>query len=244
MTHNNWEYTKQCIDSIKKNTHTPYKILVIDNASTDGTIEKLRKDRTIYHIENSCNLGFSKGFNLGLILVDTPYFVLANNDIVVADNWLSRMIYHINTDKNLVVLGPRSNYVSGPQMVKSVPYNSTKSFEAFAKTVSISNIDPVTYFPRIVFFLTLFKKEVLEKVGFLDEIFGQGNFEDDDYCLRVARAKLKTAYTNTTFIHHYGSQSFKKDPQAFAKILNTNKELFMRKWKFDSIEDYYKQLSK
>ncbi|GAH97405.1 unnamed protein product, partial [marine sediment metagenome] len=71
-------------------TKAPYKILVIDNGSTDGTVEHLRADKQILHIENSFNLGFGRGFNLGLVVVDTPYFVLSNSDVIVTKNWLSR----------------------------------------------------------------------------------------------------------------------------------------------------------
>ena len=230
LTHNGWEYTKKCIDSIKKKTRIPHKILVIDNGSTDGTVEKLRKDTSLFHIENSCNLGFSKGFNLGLMLVDTKYFVLCNSDVVVSDAWLSRMIYHIDEDKDLMLLGPRSNYVSGPQIIKDVPYTDDATLDKYANSFAKPVANPITYFSRIVFFLTLFKSEVLQKVGFLDEIYGQGNFEDDDYCMRCAEKKLKTAYDNTVFIHHYGSTGFKKNVEEFRALLNKNKNLFMKKW--------------
>lgn len=230
LTSNGWEYTKQCIDSIKRNTRAPYKLLVIDNGSTDGTVEGLRKDRTIFHIENSCNLGFSKGFNTGLVLVDTPYFVLCNNDVVVTKDWLTAMIRHIELDKDLVVLGARSNYVSGPQVVKDIPYTDKKSLEAFAKRLSNLEQPAITYFFRIVFFFTLFKKEVLQKVGFLDEIFGKGNFEDDDYCVRVGLKKLKTAFDNTVFIHHYGGMFYKGDIEASNKLILENRKKFMDKW--------------
>lgn len=236
LTFNDWEYTKKCLDSIKRNTHTPYKILVIDNGSTDGTVENLRKDHSIYHIENTSNLGFSKGFNIGLMLVDTPYFVIANSDTVVTDGWLGRMIYHIDEDKDLMLLGPRTNFITGPQKIKNVPYTNEKSLEAFAKRQFNLEIQPITYFPRIVFFFTLFKAEALQKVGYLDEIFGKGNFEDDDYCMRVAAKKLKTAYDNTVFIHHYGSTGFNKNTEEFRELLNKNKELFMQKW---NLTEYY-----
>lgn len=230
LTSDGWGYTKLCINSIKKNTHAPYKLLVIDNGSTDGTIEELRKDRSIFHIENSCNLGFSKGFNTGLGLVNTPYFVLCNNDVVVTNNWLTAMIRHIELDKDLVVLGARSNYVSGPQLVKDIPYTDEKSLEAFAKRLSNLEQPAITYFFRIVFFFTLFKKEVLQKIGHLDERFGKGNYEDDDYCVRVSLKKLKTAYDNTVFIHHYGGMFYKGDIEASNKLILENRKKFMDKW--------------
>ena len=115
-------------------------------------------------------------------------------------------------------------------MIKNVPYKDEKSLEAFVKTVHVGNVGPITYFPRIVFFFTLFKSEVLQKVGYLDEIFGMGNYEDDDYCMRVAVRKFKSAYDNTTFIHHYGSTGFKKNIEEYHALLEKNRKLFMQKW--------------
>ncbi len=244
LTYNGWEYTKQCIDSIKRKTQAPYRILVIDNGSTDGTIEELRKDRHIFHIENSHNLGFSKGFNIGLMVVETPYFVLSNSDVVVTNEWLTTMIKHIELDKDLVVLGPRSNYVSGPQAIKDCRYQNDIQLDIFAQRQARNSDDPLVCFPRIVFFFTLFKSMVLQRIGFLDEIFGKGNFEDDDYCIRIAKKKFKCAYDNAVFIHHYGSKSFNKNPQEFKELLEVNGQKFMKKWGFNNINEYYEYLRK
>ena len=243
LTYNGWGYTKQCIDSIKRHTHTPYEILVIDNGSTDGTVEELRKDRTLYHIENSCNLGFGKGFNIGFAKVDTPYFVLCGSDVIVTDGWLTEMIKHIELDKDLMLLGPVTNKTSGPQKVEGAEYTNIKALEAFTKDRTKYITDHITYCRRIVFFFTLFKTEALHRVGFLDEIFGIGNYEDDDYCMRTYRAKLKTAFDNTVFIHHYGSQTFKNNKIDFTALMDENKKKFMDKWKFGSIEEYYDYLN-
>lgn len=230
LTLNCWRYTAQCLGSIKARTFTPYKILVIDNGSKDETINELRKDPTIFHIENSCNLGFGRGFNIGLELVNTPYFVIANNDTVVTNNWLGRMIEHINTDDKLVALGPVSNYVSGPQLIKNVPYTTEKTLESYAKNRLQYITELITYHIRIVFFFTLFRSDVMTKIGLLDERFDIGNFEDDDYCMRIAMNKLRAAIDNTVFIHHYGSQSFRENELNYTKIMEDNKKKFQEKW--------------
>ena len=229
LTHNQWQYTKMCIDSIKRKTQTPYKILVVDNGSTDETVKALRHDPTIYHIENTHNLGFAAGFNVGLYQTDTPYFVLCNSDVVVTPGWLHNMIFHIASDEKLLLLGARSNHVSGPQIVKNVPYKNDTELDTYAKTFTTNRETPLTYFHRIVFFFTLFKREALHKVGFLDEIFGKGNFEDDDYCLRLAKKGFKAAYDNTVFIHHYGSRGFMQNPNEYRALLEKNKKLFLAK---------------
>jgi len=230
LTYNCWRYTAQCINSIKERTRAPNKILVIDNGSTDKTVHELRKNPTIFHVENSQNLGFGRGFNVGMELVDTPFFVICNSDVVVTKNWLTKMILHINTDENLVALGPVSNYVSGPQLIRDIPYNNEATLEAFARERVKLIPKPLRYFHRIVFFCTLFKSVVMQKIGLLDERFEIGNFEDDDYCMRIALAKLRAAIDDTVFIHHYGSQSFRENEIDYKKTMELNKRKFMQKW--------------
>jgi len=231
LTFNAWAYTKQCLDSIKAKTKTPHKILVIDNGSTDETIAELRKDKEIFHIENSQNLGFARGFNIGLELIDTPYFVISNSDVVVTSNWLNAMISHMNLDKEIIALGPVSNYVSGPQLLRGGTYQDENELENYAQGIRQKIVRVFTYCPRIVFFFTLFKSKVLSKIGLLDEQYELGNFEDDDYCMRIHLNKLKTAFLNTVFIHHYGHKTFEHNNIDFAKTMEENKKRFLMKWK-------------
>ena len=230
LTLNCWRYTLTCLNSIKAKTHAPHEIIVIDNGSTDETITELRKDITIYHIENSYNLGFARGFNVGLDLIDTPFFALCNNDIVVSSYWLTTLLKNLTSDKELVAVGPVSNYVSGPQLIQNINYDTPKSFEDFSQYRRRAIAKPLYYFPRLVFFCTLFRSDVIQKVGFLDERFEIGNFEDDDYCRRIAIAKLKTAIDTSVFIHHYGSQTFRENEINYNKIMEENKEKFFKKW--------------
>jgi len=242
LSHNTWRYTKEAIERIKSNTVIPHKILVIDNGSTDGTIEHLREDNAIYHIENSHNIGFAAGFNVGLGVIDTPYFVICNSDVVVTQNWLKRMTEHLNEDPEKMSIGPRSNYVSGPQIVKGCTYKTANELIGFAKRFDSGNAAPTENFKRLVFFCTLFKSEVLRKVGYLDEIYEGGNYEDDDYCMRIIKKGFKCAIDNTVFVHHYGSQTFKQNKIDFAKTMNTNGQRFMRKWGFKNMEEYFNYL--
>jgi GT2 family glycosyltransferase len=230
LTYNGWRFTKQCIDSIKQRTFAPYHILVIDNGSTDETVQELRKDRTIFHIENTCNQGFARGMNIGIELVHTPFFVLSNSDVVVTLGWLSMMLKHMKTDKDLMVLGPRSNYVSGPQECANVPYKTDAEMLKYAESRTANITTPLSYFFRIVFFFALFRTETILRVGFLDERFALSNYEDDDYCMQIASKNLRAAYDNTVFIHHWGRVTFKENKRDWNNELSTNRAIFMAKW--------------
>lgn len=244
LTWNGWAQTRQCIASIKARTSIPYKILVIDNGSTDETISELRADEEILHIENSHNLGFARGFNIGLHCIDTPYFAICNNDLVVTDGWLGAMKYHIEEDEKLVCVGPMSNHVSGPQLVQSCQYNDEASLAEFALRRTRAAQNPLLYFQRIVFFCTLFKTGVLTACGLLDERYEYGNFEDDDYCMRIAKAGLLSAIDTSVFIHHYQGTTFRENNLDYGRITEENKAKFLKKWGFTNIGQYFQLLEK
>ncbi len=86
---------------------------------------------------------------------------------------------------------------------------------------------------RLIGYCMLIKKEVIDKVGLLDEIFTPGNFEDDDYSLRMRKAGYKLMLCKNSFIHHFGSASFEKISKEFSELLIKNRKKFFEKWGFD-----------
>jgi len=226
LTYNGWEMTERSLLSLQENTNLPYKLVIVDNGSSDSTIYNLRKDPTVFHIENKRNLGFAAGCNIGLELVDTPYFVLVNNDVLFTEGWLEKLVHGVEKDKDYLAAGPVSNCVSGPQQLLFAKYNTTEEMEKFAAARPKDVAHPVTQLNRLAFFCVLFKTEALEKVGFLNEIFFPGNFEDDDYCLRLQRAGYKLGMVNDCFIHHWGSQTFKLNSIDHKAAMETNRKAF------------------
>lgn len=223
-------YTQRCIQSIKENTRTPHKLIIIDNGSTDGTQKWLLERSDLYNINSDQNLGFAAGFNLGLDVVETPYFALVNNDVIVTDGWLSRMLKTIKSSKRVGIVGPTSNHVSGPQLDPGAKYTNLQGMNRHAQKVQQENQGKVQQFPRIVFFCTLFRSELIETVGLLDPIFGIGNFDDDDYCRRSLAKGYKHLIDRSVFIHHYGEVTFRAHGYNFERIMKNNLALYKQKW--------------
>ncbi len=87
---------------------------------------------------------------------------------------------------------------------------------------------------RIVGLCFLFKREVLNKVGLLDELFTPGHFEDDDYCYRARLQAFRLMVAGDSFIFHHGSSSFNQQGEGAVKaLLETNLNKFINKWGFD-----------
>ncbi len=234
-TYNQLDYTKTFYDSVIKNTNQSYEIIFVDNSSTDGTkeyLESVLKEKdNVKVIFNDENLGFPKAINQVMPLAQGKCIVVANNDIVVTKGWLERLTAVADSDNSIGIVGPVSNLVSGLQKDNEAKYKSIEEMFDYADKVALKNTGQTLNFPRVAFLCTLIKKEVIDKIGGLDERFSPGNYEDDDFCLRAQLAGYKTVIAKDVFIHHFGSRSFKANGnQKYSERLKTNEKIFVDKW--------------
>jgi GT2 family glycosyltransferase len=240
LTFNQLEYTKKCLQSIAQYTSVPYELIIVDNGSTDGTAQFL-ENYANEHVNckvilNKENLGFAGGNNQGIAAARGDYILLLNNDVIVTRDWLERLIAHIESDENIGMVGPVSNFVSGHQLVENTGYrkNLNKMHE-FAKNHFQNNVGITQDIMRLVGFCLLIKRHVLDIIGGLDENYGNGNYEDDDLCLRSRIAGFRNIIARDVFIHHYGSMTFKGNKIDYTDSLEGNRRRFSDKWK-DIIE--------
>jgi GT2 family glycosyltransferase/MoaA/NifB/PqqE/SkfB family radical SAM enzyme/cytochrome c-type biogenesis protein CcmH/NrfG len=240
LTYNQMSYTRKCLESIIKNTQVPFELIVVDNSSSDGTVEYLESELTqlisedrLRVIKNNENLGFAKGNNQGIMASKADYIMLLNNDVVVTQGWLSRMIACAEKDPMIGIVGPKSNYVSGPQLVENVSYDTKdlNGLERYADEFAENNLGKTTPFLRVVGFCMLIKRAVINKIGGLDTRYGLGNFEDDDFSLRAKLAGYESRIAEDCFIHHFGNRTFMAAQIDYKKSLHNNWEIFKWKWR-------------
>jgi|GEM_PF-1641380 len=241
VTYNQIEYTLKCIESIERFTTVNYELIIIDNASNDNTISAIKDKEKITIIQNKENLGFPNAVNIGIRAAAGKHILILNNDTVVTKGWLDRLIDVADSNEKIGIVGPISNIVSGVQIDKNAKYQSIEEMHKYAEKVSKENKGQVQQFPRVAFLCTLIKREVINKIGGLDERFSPGNFEDDDFCLRAQLAGYKTVIAKDVFIHHYGSKSFKANGEAaYAERMKINQQKFVAKWGADPNEIWLK----
>lgn len=237
---NQIEYTKKCLKSIDQHTTVPHELLLVDNGSTDGTREYLQKySETRAHVQlivNDKNLGFAAANNQAFKKSGGECLLLLNNDVVVTEKWLEKLLEHIEKSPDTGMVGPMSNAVSGPQLVQKVPYGSSmNAMQSFARDFTARHSGKTTESMRLVGFCLLIKKEVIDVIGGFDEHYISGNFEDDDLCLRSFIAGYRNIIAHDVFIHHYGSMTFKGNAIDYQATMKGNLEYFTGKWK-DIIE--------
>jgi GT2 family glycosyltransferase len=136
---------------------------------------------------NEVNRGFPSAANQGIQAATGRQILLLNNDTIVTTGWLRRMLRALHSDARIGLVGPCSNYVSGTQQI-TVGYDGLEGVDGFAWDRGKAYDRVVSDTHRVVGFCLLIRREVVDKIGLLDERFSPGNFEDDDYCLRAIEA--------------------------------------------------------
>lgn len=233
VTYNQWAVTEQCLRCLahaqRAYPKTKIEVIVVDNASADGTPANLRRVPGLRVIANKKNLGFAKGNNVGLAAARGHEAVLLNNDTLVAPDWLERLRDHAAAIPDAGVIGPSTN-TETHQALPGIAYNSLPEFYALNKRLGAEargTWGPVAKISGLCFYLT---RAALDRVGTLDEGFGLGYFEDDDYCLRVVDAGLKLVWAKDLYVHHYGSMSFEGASISREKHLAKGHARFIFKW--------------
>lgn len=236
LTYNQLEYTKQCIESIRSYTKPgTYELIIVDNASTDSTREWIQEQKDINAVLNEENLGFPKGCNQGIEISKGDNILLLNNDVVVTNNWLENLISALYSDDSIGAVSCVTNHCSYKQTVPTY-YKNINEMQEFALSFNHSDSKKWEERLKLVGFCLLLKKAIIQEVGLLDELFTPGNHEDDDYSIRIRLAGFKLLLCKDTFIHHYGSVSFKTQEQdvKYRQLLRKNEQKFQQKWGFDS----------
>ncbi|MGF6353641.1 GT2 family glycosyltransferase [Paenibacillus sp. 4624] len=236
LTYNQLEYTKKCIDSIiNKTAYSRYEIIIVDNMSTDGTKEYLieleKNVEQVTIILNDTNYGFAGGNNIGLKKAKGDFFILLNNDTVVTRGWLTGLIKHFNDDPQLGLLGPVTNSIGNEAMIKT-SYDTINDMEQFAYQYTSEHKGELnTRIRALAMYCVVIPRRVFETIGFLDENYRIGMFEDDDYSMAALQSGYSLACAEDVFIHHFGSVSFKKlEDKKYKEIFDSNKSYFEKKW--------------
>lgn len=229
LTYNKLDYTKQCIESIRNFTHSDYEIIIVDNASTDGTVEWLEQQKDIRVVLNKKNLGFPKGCNQGIEIATGDNILLLNNDVIVTENWLENLLTCLYSDESIGAVGPVTNSAAYYTSIKA-DYQTLDQMHEFARIYNQSNPERWDERLKLIGYCMLVKKDIVDLTGNLDEQFTPGNFEDDDYSLRIRRAGYKLILCKDTFIHHYGSMSWRDNLEGYTTLLSENEKKFIDKW--------------
>jgi Glycosyl transferase family 2 len=194
LCHNEVEYTRLCLESVLARTRSPYELILIDNGSSDGTADYLVEVASrpgtarVEVITNESNRGYHAAVNQGLARAGGEYVVLLNNDTVVTSGWLEGLVAWARHDwPSVGLVGAVTNFAPSPQQVEP-GYTDLGGLPDFAVQRRRQFASKSVRVHRLSGFCLLARKDVLQRVGGLDEQFRIGFFDDDDLGLRVREA--------------------------------------------------------
>ncbi|MCL0070509.1 glycosyltransferase family 2 protein [Dehalococcoidia bacterium] len=235
----NWnglEDTIECLESLKKITYPNYEVIVVDNGSEGNDVEVLKErfGDYIHIIQNDKNYGFAAGNNIAIRwLLDNSqpdYFLLLNNDTVVAPEFLTELVKVAESDERIGFSGPKTYYYDFPNRIQSAGAKINMRWGRAAligkKQIDVGQYDKERQVDYVSGCCLLIKHQVIEKVGLLDESYFC-YWEENDWCLRGYKAGYKSIYVPKANIWHKIAASDRGKASAwhyFAK----NRFLFMR----------------
>ena len=208
----NWngkDVIEACIDSLLRISDPEFKIIVVDNASSDGSDEVVeRKYPGVELIRNSRNLLFAEGNNVGIrraLEQGADFILLLNNDTEVAPDFLKNMLSAINSGDRVGVVGPKILYFDDK---KRIWYGGGSFYPIIwvPKHDNIRRLDGSFEDMRsetgyVTGCAMLIRKEVIEDVGLLDPSYTI-YCEDVDFCLRARRAGWSCVYEPSARVYH------------------------------------------
>ena len=195
LTYNKLDYTKNFIESLYKYTKD-FELIIVDNGSTDGTVEYIKSKPEIKLISNSENKGFSAGNNQGIEIAQGEYIGFLNNDILLYPNWFEAC-EKVFENEQVGFVSPRH---INPHYDNTNEKKYIKYFQGFNYSKPYEKS-----FDECVFSCVITKRDVLNKIGAFDEAFFPAFFEDNDLKYRAVEAGYGIYVTNEAGFFHFGS---------------------------------------
>jgi len=214
----NWngqEFILDCLESIKNLNFPVNQLVVVDNASSDDSVEIIKsKFPDIKIIENKLNLGYSRGFNKGIefsIANGADFILIMNNDTVIDKNALGELVKTIKTDEKIGFVSGKVLEHNYPNIIQTV--GRKKDFiylisetHIGAGEEDIGQYDNIAEYDYIDDVFLLVRKEVINEVGGYDDSFFL-YYEETDWCSRVRKAGFRIVCNPSAKIWHKGSLS-------------------------------------
>ncbi len=233
--YNALEHTKVCIENVEVClAHRPYEIIVVDNASTDGTAEYLAGKDNVRVIANREPESVAAAFNKGYRMAAGELILFMHNDTVLPPYSIDLLENALYSDDKLGAVGPTA------QGHRFWPHELLEQIEEYDDIAGMGrsfekarrlqcNLRPAFVLED---FCSLFKREAIDDVGEWDESFLLRYFEDVDYSCRMQLKGWKLAIVPNVFVHHFQAATFKANQIDHEKAWKIFSNYFKKKWNF------------
>lgn len=242
LNYKNYNDSFSCIESVLKIQYQPYVIVLVDNNSEDGSLERLKKDfyknDKIKFLALKRNDGYAVGNNRGIefaLSSGAEYICILNNDTVVEDDFLNKMISFMSEKKEYGITSPLICDFYKNNSIQSAGANinlMTGKQELLLYEAKISDIEKGLIISQPDYLggaCLLARSDIFHKIGYIPEYYFLF-YEEADWCFMARNKGVKLACITDAKIYHKGSSTIKKIKGLSRYYLTRNSVLFERKY--------------
>lgn len=227
--------TCELIESLRKYVHSvSYEIIVVDNASRENEAAKIKeKYPFVTTLRSDTNRGFSGGNNLGIKVANGQYIFLINNDTYVESDGFHNLIERLESKKNIGAVSPKIRFAFPPQNIQFAGFTPLSSVTIRNEVVGFGHPDDGSFdtahtTPYLHGAALMVKREVIEKVGLMPEIYFL-YYEEVDWCTRMTGAGYELWYDPRCTVFHKESQSTGQLSKLRTYYMTRNRLLYTRR---------------
>lgn len=227
--YNGKHFMEPCLTSLSSQTYLDFKILVVDNASSDDSVPYMKEHYPdIELIELDKNYGFSKAVNVGILHAETPYVILLNNDTTVDSHYVEEMVKAIETSPDIFSVSSKMIQMYHPELIDS----AGDIYTIFGWGICRGTGRPVTEYttPCEVFSAcagaAIYRRSVFKKIGYFDENHF-AYLEDIDVGYRARIYGYKNTFCPTALVYHVGSGTSGSKHNAFKVRLAARNNIYV-----------------
>ena len=239
--YNKVEYTYECLQSLSKQiSKYAFRVIIVDNASSDGTAEIVGGLDGIKYIRNSKNKGFVEGCNIGVAESNSEIIVLLNNDTKVQGNWLDALVDRLLSSDDIGIVGSKIIYPNGDlQEAGSIIFSDGSGYN-FGNGFDADSYE-YNYFREVDYCSAAsiaIRRSDFNKLGGFDKRYAPAYYEDTDLAMgmRYKLGKRVVFEPHSILTHLEGGTAGTDTSSGYKKYQLENQEKFLRKW--------HKELSK
>ncbi len=231
---NGADLTRACVASLlaQDGDDAPDEILLVDNGSSDDTATLDALSPRVRVLRQGRNLGFAGGVNAGLRAARGELVLVLNNDTQAATNLLRELRDALLGHARMGAVAPVSNHVKGDALLPVGDRGRDAAGRAAIRD-ALAKAPALQDATTLAGLCLLLRRRTVEEIGLFDERFGHGNFEDDDFCLRLRLHGLRLGIAGRAFLHHEGHATFKSMGLDLKQEIHKRRAQFRAKWQSD-----------
>lgn len=231
VTHGAWEWTERCLQSLFATTEVPYELICVDNASPDGTADRLAAIPGVRLIRRSTNLGYGVAANLGVMASRAPHLLLLNNDALVQSGWLEPLRSLLDHDHTVAAVTARLLHVDGRLQEAGSMIWGDGMTDCYGDGDDPER--PEYRFCRDVDYASaaclLVRRSAFVDAGGFDPVYQPAYHEDTDLAMRWRSQGMRVVYQPlSTAIHKRWASS--PDRSDSERLVERHRPTFLARW--------------